>query len=496
MHKNQSTYRQIAKATSLFGGVQAFQIIITIIKSKFVAILIGPTGMGIVGLFTSTIGLITSITNFGLGTSAVRDISEANATQDQKRISTVVTVIRKLVWATGLLGAIITLVLSPILSQIAFGSKEYTIAFIWLSATLLLNQLSTGQLVLLQGLRRLNDLAKAQLWGSIIGLAVTIPIYYIFGIKGIVPVIIITSATALLLTWHYSRKITVVKTEVTNRMVLKEGKSMMTMGIMISLTEILGLLFGYIIRIYITNTGGISEMGFFTAGFAIINTYVSLIFSALDADFYPRLSAVAKNNLAAKLTINQQGEVAILILAPILILFLVFVRWAIIILYSSEFLAIYGMLQWAALGVFFRTISWAISLLFVSKGAGKIFFWSEFVANSYILLFYILGYHYGGLTGIGIAHMVSYLIYTIQVFILTKTKYEFSFTSSFIKIFLILFAIASICSIAVNITIEPINYIIGILLIALASWYSYKELNKLIGIRDLVQNFIHNKKEK
>lgn len=496
MHKNQSTYRQIAKATSLFGGVQAFQIIITIIKSKFVAILIGPTGMGIVGLFNSTIGLITSITNFGLGTSAVRDISEANATQDQKRISTVVTVIRKLVWATGLLGAIITLVLSPVLSQIAFGSKEYTIAFIWLSVTLLLNQLSTGQLVLLQGLRRLNDLAKAQLWGSIIGLAVTIPIYYIFGIKGIVPVIIITSVTALLLTWYYSRKIAVVKTEVTNRMVLKEGKSMMTMGIMISLTEILGLLFGYIIRIYITNTGGISEMGFFTAGFAIINTYVSLIFSALDADFYPRLSAVAKNNVAAKLTINQQGEVAILILAPILILFLVFVRWAIIILYSSEFLAIYGMLQWAALGVFFRTISWAISLLFVSKGAGKIFFWSEFVANSYILLFYILGYHYGGLTGIGIAHMVSYLIYTIQVFILTKTKYEFSFTSSFIKIFLILFAIASICSIAVNITIEPINYIIGILLIALASWYSYKELNKLIGIRDLVQNFIHNKKEK
>lgn len=496
MHKNQSTYRQIAKATSLFGGVQAFQIIITIIKSKFVAILIGPAGMGIVGLFTSTIGLITSITNFGLGTSAVRDISEANATQDQKRISTVVTVIRKLVWATGLLGAIITLVLSPVLSQIAFGSKEYTIAFIWLSVTLLLNQLSTGQLVLLQGLRRLNDLAKAQLWGSIIGLAVTIPIYYIFGIKGIVPVIIITSVTALLLTWYYSRKIAVVKTEVTNRMVLKEGKSMMTMGIMISLTEILGLLFGYIIRIYITNTGGISEMGFFTAGFAIINTYVSLIFSALDADFYPRLSAVAKNNVAAKLTINQQGEVAILILAPILILFLVFVRWAVIILYSSEFLAIYGMLQWAALGVFFRTISWAISLLFVSKGAGKIFFWSEFVANSYILIFYILGYHYGGLTGIGIAHMVSYLIYTIQVFILTKAKYEFSFTSSFIKIFLILFAIASICSIAVNITIEPINYIIGILLIALASWYSYKELNKLIGIRDLVKSFIHNKKKK
>ena len=189
MSEHQSTYRQIAKATSLFGGVQAFQIIITIIKSKFVAILLGPTGMGIVGLLTSTTGLITGLTNFGLGTSAVKDISEANGTQDEIRISTVISVMRRLVWLTGLLGALITLIFSPFLSQITFGNNEYTIAFIWLSITLLFNQLSTGQLVLLQGLRRLQDLAKANLLGSIIGLLITIPIYYIWGFKGIVPVI-------------------------------------------------------------------------------------------------------------------------------------------------------------------------------------------------------------------------------------------------------------------------------------------------------------------
>ena len=56
MHAQQSSYRQIMKATSLFGGVQIFQIIISVIRSKFVAILLGPSGMGIVGLLASTTG--------------------------------------------------------------------------------------------------------------------------------------------------------------------------------------------------------------------------------------------------------------------------------------------------------------------------------------------------------------------------------------------------------------------------------------------------------
>ena len=198
MNEHQSTYRQIAKATSLFGGVQVFQIIITIIKSKFVAILLGPFGMGIVGLLSSTTGLITELTNFGLGTSAVRDISEANGTQDEKRISTVITVMRRLVWLTGLLGAGITLIFSPLLSQMTFGNKEYTAAFVWLSITLLLNQLSSGQLVLLQGLRKLQDLAKANVLGSLIGLIITVPLYYLLGVRGIVPVIIITSIISLI----------------------------------------------------------------------------------------------------------------------------------------------------------------------------------------------------------------------------------------------------------------------------------------------------------
>lgn len=489
MNEHRSTYRQITKATSLFGGVQAFQIIITIIKSKFVAILLGPYGMGIVGLLTSTTGLIAELTNFGLGTSAVKDISEANGTRNVKRISTVITVMRRLVWLTGLLGAGITLVFSPLLSQMTFGNKEYTAAFIWLSVTLLLNQLSSGQLVLLQGLRKLQSLAKANVLGSLAGLIVTVPLYYLFGVRGIVPVIIITSFISLFFSWYYSKKIRIEKVAVTRQLLQDEGRSMMVMGFMISLTSLISVAMSYFVRIYITRIGSIDETGFYTAGFAIINTYVAMIFRAFDSDFYPRLAAIAKDNKLSRHTINQQTEIAILILAPILILFIVFVKWAIIILYSSEFLTIYGMLQWAALGVFFRTVSWAIAIILLAKGESKVFFWNELVGNTYTFAFTISGYYFWGLTGIGFTYMLSYLIYTVQVFILTMVRYGFSFTPSFTKIFLTQLMLALLCSLLTNITKEPLNYIIGTVLLAASTWYSYRTLNELIGIKELIQGF-------
>ena len=84
MSEEQSSYRQIMKATSIFGGVQVYNIIISVIRSKFIAVLLGPTGMGISGLLTSTTGLIGNITNLGLSTSAVKNVAAANASGDSK----------------------------------------------------------------------------------------------------------------------------------------------------------------------------------------------------------------------------------------------------------------------------------------------------------------------------------------------------------------------------------------------------------------------------
>ena len=144
-----SSYRSIFKATSLFGGVQLWKILITIVQTKFVALILGPSGMGIKGLYSSATALIQSITSMGLSNSAVRDVSEAHGSGDAARVSHTVAVLRRLVWFTGLLGMVTVIILSPVLSKTTFGDYSYTIPFVLLSVSLLLAQLTAGQNVLL-----------------------------------------------------------------------------------------------------------------------------------------------------------------------------------------------------------------------------------------------------------------------------------------------------------------------------------------------------------
>ena len=443
--------------------------------------------MGIAGLLNSTTGLVSVLTNFGLGTSAVRNVSAANESGNARRVSVVVTVFRRLVWITGTLGAVMTIFLAPWLSDLTFGNREYTVAFRWLSVTLLFNQLTSGQNVLLQGMRRLQYLAKANLWGSVAGLVISIPIYYFFRIDGIVPAIILTSVFSLILAWYYAVKVKIDNANITQKDIVTEGSDMLKMGIMLSLSALIATAASYVIRIYISNTGSISDVGLFNSGFTIISTYVGLVFTAMSKDYYPRLSAVAHDNNLTKILINQQAEVAILILAPILTVFLIFINWVVLLLYSTKFTPINEMIHWAALGMYFKAASWTIGFIMLAKGASKTFFWSELAANSYLLLFNILGYKFLGLNGLGLSFLISYVLVLVQVFLIARIKFSFSFNLDFIKIFGFQFILGLLCFIAARLLSTPWNYLVGFLVICISTWFSFIELNKRMGFIDAIR---------
>ncbi len=483
---NQSSYRQIMKATSLFGGVQFINILIQIIRSKIIAVLLGPTGIGILGLLNSTITMVKCGTDFGLGVSAVKDIALANESENNLKVSETVTIVRRLVWLTGTLGTLVVFFFSSWLSQVTFGNDDFTIAFIWISITLLFQQLTTGQFVILQGLRKLNLLAKANVLGSALALIFTVPLYYLYGLDGIVPGIIGTSLISLIVAWYYSKKIFVNFFSISYRQTFLGGKKILKMGFMISLSSLLVIGSSYLLRIFINKIGGIEQVGLYDAGFMIINTYVGLIFTAMSTDYFPRLSAVSESNNQCRQTINYQAEIAILILAPILIIFLIFIKEIIVILYSNQFVSIDKMIYWAAIGMFFKTATWAIGYILLAKSNSKVFFISELVTNIYTLAFNILGYYYYGLEGLGISFLISYVLSLIQVFLIAKIKYDFSFNNPFLKIFIIQFTMAILSFLLIYFVENSYLYFFGIILICLSSLFSYKELDYRI---DFVQLF-------
>ena len=307
MTYNNSSYRSIFKATSLFGGVEIYQILVLIAKSKIIAVFLGPLGVGILGLYQSAQLLIKQVTSLGLSQSAVRDVAEIYGKGNQNQINRIVAIIKKLVWYTGIIGLMVALLLSPLLSRFTFGNYDYTIPFAFLSITLLLDQLSAGQLVILQGFRRLKDMAKASAYGATLGLLVSIPFYYYWGINGIVPTLILHSLATLFVTTIYARKVKIDRQTVTQKEMLYEGQSMLKLGIAMTISGVMTALVSYVVRWYIRVEGGLEEVGLYQAGFAIINVYVGMIFTAIGKDYYPRLSAVNQDDDKCREIVCKQG---------------------------------------------------------------------------------------------------------------------------------------------------------------------------------------------
>ena len=123
--------------------------------------------------------------------------------------------------------------------------------------------------------------------------------------------------------------------------------------------------------------------------------------------------------------VNQQAYISILIIAPILTIFLVFINAIIIILYSAKFLEINDMIQYVALGILLKTVTWAMGFMIIAKGNSKLFFYSEVIANIYMLASNILFYKYYGLNGIGISFILSYTIALLQTYFILRWKYQF-----------------------------------------------------------------------
>ncbi len=481
-----SDFKKSLKTTSLFGGVQIYQILIKIISSKFVAVLLGPTGMGINGLLQSTTQIISSVAGMGLGTSAVRDMSASYASNDEGKFFRTLSVFRRLIWFTGIIGALICLLGSPFWSKLTFGNYDYTIAFTLIAVTVLFTQLTSGQTVLLQSTRNFKLMAKAGVIGSTVGLFVNIPMYFFWGMKGIVPAIITMSLATLAISTYFARKVPQKKVSLTARETFHEGKFMLSMGFFLMLQGLLELVCGYIVRIYISNTGSLADVGLYNAGFMIINTYVGMVFTAMGTEYYPRLSTYTDDHERFNQAINQQIEISLLLTAPLIAFFLVFGDLAIIILYSNKFLPITWMVIWAIMAIFFKAPSWCISFSFLAKGDIKAFWLNELVAVLLQLGINLLFYHYGGLTGLGVSYMLNYFLYNFQVWFITKIRYSFKLNLSLLKV-LIPQLVISAAIIAIYYFLGEIpRYIAGTLLTVASTYLSYKMLNKYMDVNGFI----------
>lgn len=409
------TYGQILKSSALIGGSSVVNIGIGIVRTKAMAVLLGPAGMGLMGLYGAVADLAQSIAGMGIISSGVRQIAEAAGSGDAGRIARTAIVLRRIALLLGLMGAALLVLLSGPVSRLSFGDDEHAGAIALLAAAVWCRVVSDGQGALLQGLQRIADLATMGILGALSGALLSVALVYVYGQQGVVPSLLGMAAMGILTSWWYSRKIPLPRAVLTVPEVRAEAAALLKLGFAFMASGLLMTGAAYAIRIMVLRRAGTEAAGLYQAAWGLGGMYVGLVLQAMGADFYPRLTALAHDHRAANRIVNEQAHVSLLLGGPGVLATLALAPWVIAVFYTPKFHGAVELLRWLCLGMTLRIVSWPMGFILLAKGAQGFFFWSEAAWTLVYLALAWIGVAVFGLDGAGMAFFGSYVFHCLMI---------------------------------------------------------------------------------
>lgn len=412
------TTGRIIKALSLFTGVQIVQIVCSVLRTKLVALWIGPIGVGLITLYNATIDFLSTASQLNLRQSAVRDISEAAGNEELEGAT--VKCVRTIAFILGIAGSVLVLLSSPLLSIFTFENTSHTVSFMILSPMLLLSATASGNWAIMQGLGKLKALARSTLWASVTATMLAIPLFWFYREAGIVPVLLIFAACNALYSIVFKVKTARIRMSV--REAFRRGAPMLNLGFWMTAGAGFTLLGNYIFASWLNRHSGATGVGIYQAGYTLVNTYAGMLFGAIATEYYPRLTA-HKSRHRIEVTVSHEIKVLMWIIMPVAIMLISLKGFVIDILYSSEFDAAQGYVSLAAIGLILRGASFCMAYSMLARGDGRIYVFTEAISAVVYLCVNTLFYTRWGYPGLGAAYIVWYAAYCVTVYLVMRMRY-------------------------------------------------------------------------
>lgn len=415
-----STYAHILKSSMIMGSSSVVNICLGIVRTKVMALLLGPSGVGLIGLYSSALEFAQNIVGLGVNNSGVRQIAEAVGSGKSECVARTVIVLRRIAFLLGVSGAVLLITVSRQVSVLTFGTEGHANAVALLSIAILFASISGGQAALIQGMRRIKDLGKMSVLGTFFGTSLSVPLIYCFGEDGIVPSLIGGACITFATSWWYSRKVVIRDCSMSLKEMGEEASALLKLGVAFMASGILMVGSTYAIRTMIAHLMGLPAAGIYQAAWTLGSLYIGFILQSMGADFYPRLSAIASNNEECNRLVNEQAQISLLLAGPGVMGTLTFAPLAIALFYSSEFTAAVIPLRWICLGLILRVIAWPMGCILLARRNQLLFFLTELAAATVHLGLAWIGVHHFGLAGVGVAFFGLYIWHTGLIYAIVR----------------------------------------------------------------------------
>lgn len=425
--KSENSYGQILRSSSIIGGASVLNILIGLLKTKAAALLLGPAGVGLIGLLQSLMGTASTIAALGFGNVGTRQIAEAAGAGQREAI---VVARRALFWGTlglSLLGGLIFWLLRGTLAREVLRQPELAPLVGWLALGVTLSVAAGSQTALLNGLRRIGDIARVNVSSALLSTLVGLAALVLWGEQGIFLFILSAPLASFLLGhWFVSRLPRVEAAQARWRQLLQQWQTLVQLGVSFMLAGLAVTVGQLVVRTLIQRELGAEALGHFQAAWMISMTYLGFVLQAMGTDYYPRLTASIRDAEATNRLVNEQTEVALLLAGPVFLLMLGLAPWVIQLLYSSQFQEAAHVLRWQVFGDILKVASWPLGFVILAAGAGRTFVFTESLAISIFVALTWWGLPVWGVEMTGLAFVGMYALYLPAVFFLAKKRTQFS----------------------------------------------------------------------
>jgi O-antigen/teichoic acid export membrane protein len=193
-----------------------------------------------------------------------------------------------------------------------------------------------------------------------------------------------------------------------------------------------------------------------------------MVFSAMETDYFPRLSGVNRDVEQTNYTVNRQMEVSLLIIAPMLTALIALLPILIPQLFTSEFIPVIPMAQVTALAMFFKVLTLPVAYITLARGYSMTYLMLEAAYYVIFVLFIVLGYQHWGLLGTGIAITLAHVFDYLMINLYAYKKYGYRVSATVSRYAIVLFALGFLAY-ACTILLDGIVYWVVEFFVVLAS---------------------------
>ena len=421
--KNASGHRQILRSSSIIGGSSLLNILFSLVRTKALAVLLGPSGVGLVALLVTLMTTVSSVAAMGLGTIATRQVAAAAARDDAIELH---IVRRAVFWATlflAVVGAASIWLLRELVAARVLADQSLANEVGWLGLGVGLTVAAGSQGALLNGMRRIGDMARLSILSGLVSTILGLFALWLWGRNGLIVFILSAPFSSFVFGHCFVSRLPRPHTQTLPLPVLMgQWRTLFRLGAAFMLTGVIWNFGHLIVRSLVQRELGADELGHFQAAWAISMTYIGFVLQAMGVDYYPRLSSSMHDHDAANKMVNEQTEVALLLGGPVILAMLGLAPWVIKLLYTSEFAAAASILRWQILGDILRVAAWPLGYVILAAGDGRRYLLMESFAVSVLVAGIWLGLPVFGLEITGMAFLLMYLTYLPLVYFLARRK--------------------------------------------------------------------------